>query len=158
MELASRSACALGLLLGLSSCAVTVNGLVERQGNAVMLRTPEGAELPLLLGPEQTGLQWVQGADVMIEGSRVFGQLSVREWTTGDGRNGWPTWLGTLESKGVQLGLQDRNSGAFYLLDKTMRDPLGESVGKLVLIEGYVSGAHRVTVLDAQVLDGSTSP
>jgi hypothetical protein len=50
------------------------------------------------------------------------------------------------------LGLQDRNSGAYYLLDPDAALELSPYVGLPVLVEGYVEGAHRVRVLYYRVL------
>jgi hypothetical protein len=51
------------------------------------------------------------------------------------------------------IGVQDRNSGAYYLVDPDSAETLKPYVGKTVLLEGYVEGAHRVRVLYFRVLE-----
>jgi len=63
------------------------------------------------------------------------------------------TWVGTLERKGVQLGLMDRNSGVFYFFEPNSAAPLSEFLGRQVMIEGYVEGPHLVRVLDYRLLE-----
>jgi hypothetical protein len=57
-----------------------------------------------------------------------------------------------LVGRGVQLGVQDRNSGAYYLVDEAAVQDLEPFIGKPVLLEGYVDGAHRIAVLYYRVL------
>ena len=50
--------------------------------------------------------------------NRLFGALRVTTWEVPEGLHGMAVWIGRLERRGMQLGLLDHDSGAFYLLDE----------------------------------------
>jgi hypothetical protein len=139
----------------LGGCAWKGEGLIEGRPLGPVLMTSTGQELRLVLGEQDRSLAELDGHLVMIEGRRALGALQVREWTLPEGVHGMAAWVGRLERRGAQLGLLDRNSGAYYVLDPDAWDALEGAVGAEVLVEGYVDGPHRVKVLWYRVLTGT---
>lgn len=112
-----------------------------------------GERMRLVHGPDDAALDALDGYRVVLEGNRLFGALRVTTWEVPEGLHGMAVWIGRLERRGMQLGLLDHDSGAFYLLDEEAWRELDLAVGQLVLVEGYIDGPHRVRVLHHQVLD-----
>jgi len=100
-------------------------------------------------------LAHLEGYLVHVDGRRVFRTVRVEDWQVPEGVHGMTAWVGELRTLGVQLGIQDRNSGGFYLLDAEAEARLADDAGKVVLVEGYVIGPHRVKVMYARVLEPS---
>lgn len=117
------------------------------------LNASTGQHWKLVYGPEHRALTFLDGQIVVIEGRRMFKNLSVDKFTIPAGVHGMPVWYGTLEQRGVQLGLTDRNNGGFYILGRESWEGLRDYVGAEVLVEGYVDGPHRIKVLYHQVLN-----
>lgn len=117
-----------------------------------VLQTSTGKQLRLIHGPDDAALDGLDGYRVLLQGQRVFRTLRVGSWEVPEGLHGMAVWIGRLERRGVQLGLRDHNSGAFYLLDSASWGDLDGAVGEWVAIEGYVDGPHEVVVLHHQVL------
>lgn len=133
-------------------CAWKGEGLVAHHGLGTTVTTPTGGRLKLVLGESDRALAHLDGHLVMLEGRRAFGSLRVTDWSVPEGTHGMAAWVGRLERRGVQLGLQDRNSGAYYLLDSASWPVLSGAVGQEVLVEGYVDGPHEVKVMFYRVL------
>lgn len=141
-----------GLMLALAGCTWKGEGLIESTPLGPRLMTSTGRHFKLVHGPADAALPGLDGYRVLIRGRRVLGTLSVREWEVPEGVSGMPVFIGTLERRGVQLGLTDHNSGAFVLFDSASWEELGEFVGQTLAVEGYVDGPHRVHVLVFEVL------
>ena len=138
----------------ISGCAVYHQGqLLGEDGRRVRLYIQDGRELSLVTGPDSSGLMYLDGSMVEVWGRKVVGGVVVNDWKVVSGPHGMATWIGTLELRGIQLGLMDRNSGAFYFFEEYSSAPLSDFVGREVMIEGYVEGPHLVRVLDYRVLE-----
>jgi hypothetical protein len=143
-----------GFAVFLSGCAVYHQGqLLGEDGRRVRLYVQDGRELPLVTGPDSAGLMYLEGATVEVWGRKVVGGVVVNDWKVASGPHGMATWVGILERRGIQLGLQDRNSGAFYFFEEVSAGDLESFVGRQVMVEGYVEGPHIVRVLDYRVLE-----
>ena len=142
------------LLAGvLAGCAWKGEGLVETGSLGSTLNVSTGQHWKLVYGAEHRALSHLDGQIVVIEGRRMLNNLSVTSFRIPSGIHGMPVWYGTLEQRGVQLGLTDRNNGGFYLLGRESWEGLRDHVGAEVLVEGYVDGPHRIKVLYHQILD-----
>ncbi|MCB9678440.1 MAG: hypothetical protein H6737_25290 [Alphaproteobacteria bacterium] len=142
----------MALCAWLSACAWRGEGLVHGAALGPMLETSTGERYKLVYGEDDRMLAYLDGHMVVMEGRRIGRTLKVGEWSIPAGLHGLNVWYGTLERRGVQLGLQDRNSGAYYFLGPDVTDALAPYVGEDVLVEGYVVGNHLVKVLHHQVL------
>ncbi|MFT7520301.1 MAG: hypothetical protein ACI9MC_002446 [Kiritimatiellia bacterium] len=145
------------LFLGLcgmlvTGCAAHVQGLIEPGRRGVDLVTMAGQRSRLVLTGDAVPMRYLDDHGVDVHGRRVLGRITVTDWKVTEGLHGMQVWTGTLERRGVQLGLDDRNSGAFYFLDEKTVDTLSSHVGQPVLVEGYVEGAHRVRVVYFRIL------
>jgi hypothetical protein len=136
----------------MSGCATHVIGVVEPTDPGTMLTTSTGQHYRLALGREASPMRWLDGHMAEVSGPRVGRRIQVKEWKVIEGLHGLPVWVGVLEARGVQIGLHDRNSGAYYFVDQDAVDTLWPFLGEPVLLEGYVEGAHRVRVVYFRVL------
>lgn len=137
------------LLLG---CAWKGEGLVESTSTGPYLQASTGQRWRLVPSEEDRILKHLDGQIVTVEGRRVFKNLTVKRFSIPAGVHGMSVWFGTLERRGVQLGLQDRNNGGFYLLQPGYPDAIEDAVGAQVLVEGYIDGPHRIRVLHHRIL------
>lgn len=138
----------------ISGCTVYHQGqLLGEDGRRCRLYVQDGRELRLVTGPESAGLMYLAGSTVEVWGRKVVGGVVVSDWKVASGPHGMTTWVGTLERRGIQLGMLDRNSGVFYFIERRSSVVLNDFVGSQVMIEGYVEGPHVVRVLDYKVLE-----
>lgn len=137
----------------LSGCAWKGEGLVESTATGPYLRASTGQRWRLIATDEDRILGHLEGQIVTLEGRRVLKNLTVKSFRIPTGIHGMPVWFGTLERRGLQLGLQDRNNGGYYLLRPGFPDALLDAIGSQVLVEGYVDGPHRVRVMFYSILE-----
>jgi len=138
--------------LWVAGCATHAIGVVAPADHGTALTTSTGMQYRLALGRNAAPMRWLDGHMAEVSGPRLFKRIHVREWTVVEGLHGLPVWVGELEGRGVQVGLQDRNSGAYYWVDQDAAGVLWPFLGETVLVEGYVEGAHRVRVVYFRVL------
>ena len=136
----------------LVSCAFHETGLVSHEENGTILERMDGRRFHLVLPPTARALSYLDGHTADVWGNSWFHHVRVTDWKIPEGLHGMATWVGTLEERGIQIGLLDRNSGAYYLVDADAAESLAAFAGKPVLLEGYVDGPHRVRVLYFRVL------
>ena len=142
--------CTLGALDG---CAGTWSGFVERSAQGeTTLAGPTGDRHKLVLLGEARQLGMAEDYYAEVEGEKWLGRIRVRDWKLHYGPRSLTVWTGNLESRGIQVGLLDRNSGGYYFIEEESGGELSEFIGKPVLIEGYVEGAHHVRVVYFRLL------
>ncbi len=148
------------LLLAQAGCAAQTMGIVHPAApRGVVLDTPQGERYRLGLPRDAHPMRWLDGHLVEVEGTRIFKHLRVEGWSVLEGRHGLPVWVGPIEVRGSQVGMQDRNSGSFVFLDERAVPVLSPHAGRVVLVEGYVEGAHRIRVVYFRILaDTEESP
>ena len=137
----------------LSGCVVRLQGLVHESRPGAQLEVPDGTRYRLVTVGDAAPLAQLGGHLVHVDGRRIFRTIRVEDWQVPEGVHGMTAWVGELRTLGVQLGIQDRNSGGFYLLDAEAEARLSDDAGKVVLVEGYVVGPHQVKVMYAKVLE-----
>ena len=138
----------LGLLLVLpGGCAVSLVGVVEPAERGMVLSTVEGHEHRLLLDGPSRPIQALDGHLVEVEGRKVCRRVHVEEWRVLEGPHGLATWAGRVVAYGVQIGIEDHESGAVYFVDDLAAEKLRPYLGEIVVVEGYVDGPHRIRVL-----------
>lgn len=135
------------ILIFVLACTANLQGLVDKRPLGTWIQTSEGAEYQLVLGEGSAAVAHLDGLIVEVEGRRVFRKVDVEDWRCREGSHGLTAWVGVIEERGVQLGLRDRNSDGWYFLDADSVDTLRPFLGKPVLIEGYVVGAHEVAAV-----------
>lgn len=147
----------LNLLLILGGCAVHGHGVVVA-ADPPMMRLSEGQEYTLRV--DEGVRELTQITDVVVEywGRKRGRVLTVDDYKVGEGPHGMPTWIGTLTASGARLGLQDRNSGLFYVISEEDVDQIEDLVGETLLIEGYVDGPHEIRLMFITVLDLDEEP
>ncbi len=127
--------------------------MVEPTTAGSRLTTVNGHVYRLVLTGSATPIHSLDGHLVDVWGPQFLRTVRVARWTVGEGLHGMPTWVGELVPMGDQLGIQDRNSGVFYMLDDKTAALLGPSAGGIALIEGYVDGPHRVKAVYYRILE-----
>lgn len=141
--------------VGLAGCgSVHAVGVVEPLGDrpGVRVVTMEGDRYRLNTAGAAAPLAYLDGHMVDVRGPFVLGRLRPTEWTVIEGRHGLQTWVGVLQTKGIQIGMNDHNSGSWYFLDEEGAAVVRPYVGLPVLVEGWVEGGHRVKVAFFRVL------
>jgi hypothetical protein len=132
----------------LGGCAVQVHGLVEPVAAGAGLLLPDGTRLRLIsIEADGVDLAALDGYLATFEGQRVFRTLRVSDWSVHEGTHGLTAWVGELRWMGTRMGIQDRNSGSFYILNQAAAEVLHDLEGEVVLVEGYVDGPNEVHVL-----------
>lgn len=148
-----RAVLLVAALSATAGCAFHATGLARPTSGGPTLQTIDGTTLRLVVGPDAAPLGHLDGHTVTVDGQRVFGAVRVTDWRVEEGLHGMPVWVGPVQRMGAQIGIEDRNSGAFYWVDDAAIRTLSAHVGQVVLVEGYVDGPHRVKVLYWRPLD-----
>jgi len=130
-----------------------MQGIVEAGDAGASIHTPEGRRYRLLLTEESAPLRSVDGHSVELWGQRALGAIRVADYKVGEGPHALQVWVGPLRQMGAQLGVEDRNTGAFYWLDQATQNALYDEAGGVVLVEGFVDGPHTLRVLHYRMLE-----
>lgn len=143
-----KTASGAGLLLwaAISGCAFHEMGLVKPADGVVSFETMEGKTLAVKAVGEAEPLAFLDGHSVEIWGTRIGKQVHVSDWKIPEGLHGMGVWVGPVLWEGRLVGIDDRNSHAQYVFDEDGADALKAYEGQIVMVEGYVEGAHVVHV------------
>lgn len=136
----------------LGACAFRQTGLVGVDEAGARLALQHGGELrvaPVGVGRE---IESLDGHLVSVRGRRAFGRVTVSSWTVRSGLSDMNAWVGVLERRGAQLGLDDRNTGMWYFIDRKDEAALMPLVNQLILVEGMVVGPHVIEVADVRAI------
>jgi hypothetical protein len=145
---------AVGAACAFGGCAVSLRGAVyPGPTGEPILHLAEGGTRRLVLPPNATPLAGLDGEGVRLEGHRTLRGVRVVDWTVPEGTRGLQTWVGVVERRSGNLVIHDRNSKALYFLNEVSYPSLGNAVGRTVLVEGWVEGAHAVRPAYVRVLD-----
>jgi hypothetical protein len=145
----------LGLFLSIAclGCSTHATGIVSPvPEGGTALQTIGGETLRLRLGRDSAPLAYLDGHEVEIEGVRSGRAVRVRDWRITGGLHGLQVWVGPVDILGIQVGIADRNTGSYFVLDEASWDVLAPFAGDTVLVEGWVEGAHRLRVVYYRVL------
>jgi len=118
--------------------------MIRTAGVGTTLVGPTGRATRLVLDAEAAPLAALDGELVDLTGSKTVSVLRVTDWAVPEGPHGMTAWVGRLEAQGSQLGIADRNSDAYYLLDSASTRLMWEARGRVALFEGYVVGPNEV--------------
>ena len=151
---AARALGGIAIAFAVAGCAVHLNGFVRplAEGSGTSLTTMEGVEYRLALGPDSQPLAFLDGHMVGIDGKKAGGRVHVTDWEVLEGLHGLQVWVGPVDILGIQVGLTDRATGSYFVLDEASWDVLAPFAGDTVLVEGWVEGAHRLKVVYYRVL------
>jgi hypothetical protein len=127
-----------------AGCAFHGAGLVHPGDNGTTLNEMDGKEIALRLDEDSAPLGFLDGHSVDIEGRRFGGRVHVTSWTVLDGLHGMPVWVGQVMRAGSGIGVDDRNSGVFHYVDEDAAVTLAPWIGRMVLVEGYIDGPHKI--------------
>lgn len=134
----------------LLGCQAHLQGLVREDGASLL--TPTGRTVRVRGEGPGAELPHLVGLLVDVDGVRTPAGVRATEVRATEGSHGLSAWIGVLEGLGLQVGLHDRNSRAWYELEPDSAETLRELVGQPVFLEGYVEGPHEIRVLYFRVL------
>ena len=142
----------LGFFWGGCSLNERRNGLLLKQNNKVILQTIQGESYHIHAGKDQKYLAQLEGCQLRVISKRLGKHLWIDEWTIQDAGDGSAPFLGMLERKGLQWVMKDLNSKAIYILED-LEKYTSPAQGEVVLVAGYIVGAHRIKVVSVRVLN-----
>lgn len=134
--------------LTLLACMATHQGVLRDDGR---LQAANGTSYRLTLAPQDQVVRQLTDLTLEVDGRQFGRRLTVSDWSVLAAQDGSAPYVGPLRKHGANLVLEDRNSGATFVLDGP--DELEAFAEHTVLIIGYVDGAHGITVMGYRVLD-----
>jgi len=137
----------LSLLL---ACVHTVHGVLVPEEERLWLYRSEGRPLAVVTGEASRELEYLGDCTVQLEGRQLGRRLTVQDWTVLAAGDGSAPFIGVLRWDGSRLLMDDRFSGATYVLEG--HDDLRAFEGKPVMIIGYVTGPQVVQVMGWRLL------
>ena len=128
--------------------------LEEAGAEVVVLeaRPRVGGRVLTLREPSAETLRFLDGEGVDISGRSFGRRIRVASWELVTGTHGMQAFHGTLTDSARGIGVADRRSGAFYIIDEGAVDVLIGYLGQPVVLEGYVEGAQALHVVYYRVL------
>lgn len=132
----------------LTACLQTHRGLVTVEGGQAVLLGQDGGQRAVAAAGEGALVAGLEGCEVELRGRKAGGRLLVQEWTVLSGPGGGQPFVGPLELFGSNWILHDRSTGREVILDLSGAEGLARHAGEIVLVEGYVSGAQTVSIID----------
>ncbi len=133
--------------------AEDVRGLAGVGACGSVLSEWDGDARGLVLSGDALWLAALDGHTAEIWGRRAGPHVVVTAFRVHDGLHGLPTWIGPLTMRGVQLGVEDHNTGQWFPLHEDANEQLAPYQGAPVLIEGYQEPDERVRVMYWRPLD-----
>lgn len=146
-------ACLLMLLCAACSLQHQQSGVLMEAATGAKMMGQDGREWRLVPGEHAPVLQRASGVSIQVAGPRLGHRLWVRDWTITDGGDGAAPYVGTLTRFGGQWVMEDLNSGSTIVFVEASLGDLRVHEGRLVMISGYVVGAHRVNAVRWTLLD-----
>ncbi len=139
----------LGLLL--LGCVHSYNGVLLDEGEELMLYRSDGPPLRLQTSEGSEELGFLQECTVEVEGRQVLRSLRVSDWTVLAAADGSAPFVGVLRMDGRRLLIDDRVSGATYVLQSD--EDLERFAGHSMLVIGFVTGPQVVQVMGWRLLE-----
>lgn len=147
MAALSRAASAALALLLSSACTGPVRGVIQPVGTAVAVVDLQGGKHRLALGDIGQPLRYLDGCVVEVEGPQLGRRVLVRDWSVITAEDGSAPYVGRLKRQGSNLIMEDRNSGSIVILEADPVLGLSAWIDQPVMVVGYISGPHRITVV-----------
>ena len=107
----------------------------------------KGRRWHLVVTGEAAPVSRLDGCVVEVSGARLGRRVFVAEWRVLDAGDGSAPYIGVLRRYGSHWALDDRASGSTLLLAEPTFADLLTHEGQLVMVVGFVDGAHRVRVV-----------
>jgi hypothetical protein len=145
-------------MLVLPGCGAHLRGLVQVEppppvgAPTVRLRVPDGHTWRLRLTEEAWPLRSLDGCTVQVEGRRWLRSFVVASWQVLDAGDGSAPFVGEVHRIGVNLMIEDRNSGMALILDEQGAENLSALEGHVVMVRGYIVGPQALRVVGYRVL------
>ncbi|MCB9778149.1 MAG: hypothetical protein H6742_06270 [Alphaproteobacteria bacterium] len=136
------------LPLILAGCAATHRGLVRVVDGRAVLIDQDGHTRPVAAVGEGSLVAGLEECEVELTARKGGGKLYVQDWKVLTGPGGGQPFVGRLRLYGSNWIVDDRSTGREIILDLRGAEELARHAGQVVLIEGYVSGAQTVSIMD----------
>lgn len=149
-----------GLSLALACATVQTQGVLEVGADQVLLHS-DARDYRLRLKGEMYALQAMDDCTVQVDGVRRGLQLQVQDYQVIAAQDGSAPFVGVLRRNGSSVDLILRGSGMRLVMVGPGAEFLEPYVGEAVMVLGFASGPHELTVMSFTVLPsaepGSTS-
>ena len=129
------------------------SGVLARMDGKTHLMSDNGRELRIVAGEHSPILDHAVGVSVQLTGVRAGRRIWVDTWKITDGGDGSAPFVGELTQFGSQWVIEDLNSGSTVVLVEESLGDLKAHEGQLVMVSGYVVGAHRINVVRWTLLE-----
>ena len=117
----------------------------------VWIGSSEGRKYRLHLGEDASYFPYLNGCVADVTAKKFGRHLWVEEWKITDAGDGSAPFLGMVFRDGLDIKVNDVNSGQAMLL---LGDwDFTELIGKAVLVTGIVVGPHQLQVMNLKVLE-----
>ena len=141
----------LGGVLALGCATVQTQGVLEIQAEQALLHSDE-RDYRLLLQDEMFALNAMDDCTVQIDGVRRGRKLVVQDYQVIAAQDGSAPFVGVLRRNGDKVDLILRGSGMRLVMVGPGAQLLQSYVGESVMVLGFASGPHELTVMTFVVL------
>ncbi len=132
------------------ACVHSVHGVLVPEEGRLRLYRNEGHPLTVVTGESSQELLYLYDCTVQLEGRQLGRRLTVEEWRVLAAADGSAPFVGVLRWDGRRLLMDDRFSGATYVLEG--HEGLRTFEGKPVMVIGYVTGPQVIQVMGWRLL------
>lgn len=143
-----------GLSLALACATVQTQGVLEISADEVLLHS-DARDYRLRLKGEMLALHAMDDCTVQVDGVRRGLKLQVQDYQVIAAQDGSAPFVGVLRRNGNSVDLILRGSGMRLVMVGPGADYLKPYVGEAVMVLGFASGPHELTVMSFQVLPSS---
>ena len=117
----------------------------------IWIGSSEGKKFRLHLGDDGQYFPYLTGCAADIQATRVGRHLWVEEWTITDAGDGSAPFLGMVYRDGLDVMLNDINTG--HALQLKGDWDFVELIDKPVLVTGIIVGPHLLQVVNLKILE-----
>ncbi|MFT5586013.1 MAG: hypothetical protein ACI9VR_003609 [Cognaticolwellia sp.] len=135
-----------GLSLILACATVQTQGIVELTTGGVLLHSDE-RDYELQVEGEMVALRAMDDCTVSVDGVRRGRALRVQDYRVIAAQDGSAPFVGVLRQNGDKVDLILRGSGMRLVMVGPGAELLEPYVGQPVMVLGFASGPHELTVM-----------
>ncbi len=143
-----------GLSLMLACATLQTQGVVEITPDRALLHSDE-RDYELQLEGEMLALRAMDACTVSVDGMRRGRALRVQDYKVVAAQDGSTPFVGVLRLNGDKLDLILRGSGMRLVMVGPGVEVLEPYVGQSMMILGFASGPHEVTVMSFMPLESA---
>jgi hypothetical protein len=143
-----------GLSLMLACATLQTQGVLEITAERALLHSDE-RDYELQLEGEMLALRAMDDCTVAVDGKRRGRALRVQDYKVVAAQDGSTPFVGVLRLNGDKVDLILRGSGMRLVMVGPGAEVLEPYVGQSMMILGFASGPHEVTVMNFMPLESA---